>query len=360
MPAKTNVTINGIDYYQISQMIDGKRKWFRGSSKGDAERQRREYLRKIDAEKQAEKEEYYNTLFRDRANQYISSALRVSQAYSKGTRDHYESTYHLHIENTWLAKMKLSDIKAADIQRFYNELDVSSSVIKSINKFLTGFYKWATKNEYAHNVLSAVEMPQKPENKQSDGIVVWESDEIKKITAAIEGHRLSFLVYVLLYTGARISEALALKYSDIKDDTISINKQYYKGEMTAPKYNSSRNIPMNDVLLDEFKKHKAFHEKEMRENGYKTEYIFTTNTGKLCDRSNIRKSLNRVYEKNNIPCKKTHAYRATFCTALLRNKTPLEVAANLMGHKDPKVTAKHYALIKDDTKRDAINNISFN
>ena len=95
----------------------------------------------------------------------------------------------------------------------------------------------------------------------------------------------------------------------------------------------------------------------MARYGYQTEYIFTTRTGKLLDYHNVRDSFVRFYKRNEIPEKKLHAYRATFCTKLCRAGVPLEVVSKLMGHKNISITAKHYALVKNDTQTEAINKL---
>ena len=157
----------------------------------------------------------------------------------------------------------------------------------------------------------------------------------------------------------RISEAMALKYSDIENDVINVERQYVFGEIKPPKYNSCRQIPMHPELKKAFEEHKAWHEAEMIKNGYDTDYVFTTSTGKLYDHSNLRTALKRFYAKNKIPYKHPHAYRATFCTNLCRNGAPLEVTSKLMGHKSLEVTAAYYAQVRQDSKVDAINLLKF-
>ena len=255
--------------------------------------------------------------------------------------------------------MQASDVRPSDVQAFYNSLDVSMQTIKGINKFMSAFCKWMQRNEYSDDFMSAVEIPKKPDNKRHDGIVIWEDDEIKKIFENIQGHRLCFFVYVLFYTGARISEALALKYSDFDGNVLHVSRQYYMKEMKAPKCNSARDIPIHRDLACVLLIHKEWHEKEMKRNKYKTDFVFTGSTGNLYDPVNIRRALKRFYAKYGIEHKHVHAYRATFCTQLCRCGVPLEVASALMGHKSLEVTASHYALIRTESKEDAMAKLDY-
>lgn len=362
MATKKNTTINGKEYFRIRRTIDGVQKSFYGSSKGDAENKYKEYLEELAKKKYKQEQVYSNATIHDRAKEYIDNALSVSKKFAKGTRERYESAYRTHINGSWFDKLIASDVKASDIQRFYNELPVSSQTLKSVNKFMSAFWKWLVLNDYAPNVLVAVELPIKPDNSRHNGIQIWEDSEIHKILMNLhepEQNRIMFLIETLLYTGMRIGEVLALQYSDIKDGHIHVERQIYSGEIKPPKYNSSRIIPMHDALLDDYEKHKKWHRAEMRTNRYRTDFIFTTHKGTLYNVSNVRRRMNKFYDECGVPHKNIHTYRSTFCTQMCRCDVPLEVASKLLGHKSLEVTAKHYQMIKNDTMEDAIGKLSF-
>lgn len=366
MATKTNTKINGSDYFRIRRTIDGVQKSFYGKSKGDAERKYKEYLEQIAREKYERRMADDNATFGERAEEFAVNVLSVSQKYAKGTISAYLSVYRLHVKDSCLSEMKMKDVRASDIQKFYNELDVSQHKIKSIHKFMSAFYKWLVLNNYSVNVLVGVEIPRKEDTTRHDEIIVWEDDEIKKMLDALDAlesrqnrHRQHFMLYVLLYTGMRISEVLGLKYSDIYDGIIHVERQYYLDEIKPPKWNSKRQIPMHKVLKREYETHKAWHEEEMIRNKYHSDYVFTTSTGELYYQASVRKALKRFYKRYDIPYKHIHAYRATFCTNLCRCGVPLEVASKLMGHKSMEVTAAHYALVRTDTLQDAIDAFAY-
>ena len=156
----------------------------------------------------------------------------------------------------------------------------------------------------------------------------------------------------------RIGECLGLKYADIWDDAIHVLRQYNLGTIKPPKYNSKRDIPMHPELIRYFEMHKAWHEEEMRSQGYKTEYVFTTKKGTLYDVHDLGRAFKRFYKRQGIEYKNFHVYRATFCTNLCKAGVPLEVASKLLGHKSLEVTAEHYALIHKETKRSAIEKLN--
>lgn len=351
---KTNTRINGKDYYRIRKVIDGKSKTFYGRTKADAEKKYDDYLRERYTDASTRLQIQFVASFSEKASIYITEVLKPSAKYATATKERYSNAYYTHIKGTWLDRMRLSDIRASDIQHFYNELDVSKQTLATVNKFMRAYNKWLILNEYAHDFLSAVDIPRKPENKRHEDVVVWEDDEIKTILENMDGHRLRFLVYVMLYTGARISEAIALKHSDIYDGSIHIERQCYCGEIKEPKYNSKRAIPMHEDLVGAYREHIEWQKADMEKNGYVTDLLFTTSNGTMYDAVDVRRSLRRFYDAHGMPNKTPHTYRATFCTRLCRNGVPIEVASNLMGHKSIEVTAKHYTHIRGDAKDDAI------
>lgn len=357
--AKTNTSINGHDYYRIRKKIDGKTKSFYGTSKGDAERKYRDWLEKHYRDGAVRLSEPVRATFSELSRIYINEVLNPSQKYALATKDRYANSYYTHIQGAWLDKMPVAEIRATDVQRFYNGLEVSKQTLATVNKFLAGFNRWLTLNEYAPDFLSAVEIPMKPENKRHDGIVVLSEEEVRSILGSIKGHRLCFLVHVMLYTGARISEAIALEHGDIYDGSIHIVRQCYNGETKPPKYGSVREIPMHEVLVGAYEEHIEWQKQDMKEHHYETSLLFTTSTGKMYDPVNLRRALKRFCNSHGIEYKHPHAYRSTFCTQLCRCGVPLEVASALMGHKSIEVTAKHYALVKKDTKQDAISMLRY-
>lgn len=353
-PARTNCEINGQKYFRIRTTVDGIQKTFYGKSETEAKKKRDDYLKSYRADALERSQMDVRATLGDRAEQFIDEVLSVSQKYAHATKHKYELAYRNHVMGTNLTKKIASQVRASDIQTFYNEMDVSQHTLATVNKFMSAFCRWMVLNRYSQDYMSAVEMPKKPSTPRHDGIVVWSDDEIHAIMDAIPGHRLFFLIYVLLYTGARISEAIALRYEDLDGNTVRISRQYYMGEMKPPKFNSSREIPMHEELKKAFEMHKKWHKQDMKDNGYTTDYVFTSSSGHLYEPSNIRKSLKRLCNAHGIEYKHPHAFRSTFCTQLCRCGVPLEVASSLMGHKSIEVTARHYALVKKDSKESAI------
>lgn len=359
--AKTNTEINGKKYYRITRTIDGKRKQFYGTSKSDAEYKYKEYFEEYVRNKNARRVVSDNATFGFRAKEYIENVIDQSDRYSKGTKENLKMAYRCHVSGSSLDGMLLMDIRPSDVQRFYNELDVTKPVMSLVNRFTGSFCKWLMRNEYASDFMSGVEIPRKPENKKHESIVVWEEDEITCIMDACrkaqKTFRLAFMPILMIYTGMRIGEVLSLRYSDFSDYSVIIQRQYTSSEIKKPKYGSGRVIPLHEEVISAFKEHKKWHEEEMKERGYKSEYVFTTKDGKLYASTNVRLSLKRFYKRIGVPYKEPHTYRRTFCSMLCKSGVPIQIASELMGHKDISVTAAFYTAISGEEKQNAINQL---
>lgn len=382
MANKTNYTINGQKYYRITKTIGRKlnengveipvRKQFLGKNKKEAQEKYEEYMAN-QAHGLVSSKHYFGITADDWIYNFFIHDGRVKDS----TKQLYILHWNNYLKKTDLYHMPLNEISAATIQNVYNELDAPLSAIKSINKLMKKFYRYLEHEGYARNITASLVVPKaiKSIDDEEDVIVTWTDDEINKIMSGFESadsrSRIRFLIILGYHTGARISELLALRYSDITDSGIRINKQVisratfkqgeknsYTLDLDTPKSKSSyRTIPINETVREELLRHRRWHVKEMKENGYESDFIFTTKTGGLCDQRNITRACRRYYERIGVEPKGFHTYRHTFGTTLCRNGISIQTASALLGHEDISVTAKYYVDIGLDQKQEAVDSL---
>ena len=355
---KTNTSVNGHDYYRLRvtvgyKMVDGKKKQviknFNGKNKTDAEAKYKKWLTeqaKVESAKRPE------ATFGSLADFYAENVLAVNTKYSEGTRTLYGSVYRNYVKpDVELMSHMLIDIDQMDIQLFFNRLTCSPATIKSIGKFMRLLFKWLSSGGYCADLMAGVIIPKQEQKTAKHEIVTWGDESLKILMDWSADHRLRLLLVMALGTGLRSAELRALTYSDIYDGAVHVDKQYQHGKITPPKSRASyRTIPLHPFIVAELEKQKKQHEMEMRSRHYKTDYIFTSNTGKLLDPSDVRRSLERLYAKISeaepeFEPKHFHAFRATFCTNLRKAGVRLETAAALMGHSSTDVTTQFYSAV---------------
>nr|WP_315022969.1 tyrosine-type recombinase/integrase [uncultured Aminipila sp.] len=379
MASKTNCVINGKAYYRIRRKVGVKLnkeglwvddiKPFYGKNKSDAERQYQEFQESKKLGMPKDTKQYFGIAF----DFFVYQVLVIDTRFANGTREKYESAYRLYIKPSFLSGNLLNDVQTADIQKFYNEVDCSQSILKSIHNVMGHFYKYLQHQGLSRNMTDGLVIPAKQKNskKNNQEVVVWTDEELEKILTNLGENRIRFLIVMASYTGCRLSELLALKYTDICNGIVNISKQLsldtkikqnetteYTFQIAETKTSSSnRSIPVPDLVMSELEQHQSWHKAEMLKNGYRTEYIFTTASGNFYYRRNITRACERYYKKIGVEYKEFHTYRRTFCSNLAKNGVKLQVAYQLMGHSSINVTAKYYINVDDEDKRNAIEKL---
>ena len=276
---------------------------------------------------------------------YSENILAINSKYSPGTIELYTKAYENHIKSKKITTCLICNLTSEQVQEFYNSLQISKSAMANVHKFMRGFMMWQSRNKYGDYLLDSVVIPVKPDLRRQEGIITWTDEELNIILKSEPDYVLKPLILFALYTGMRISELLGLKYEDIYDDAIHVNRQYYRGSWIPPKGNKIRLIPLHEKLS------------EIVFSKNSTGLIFRSENGNPLDQKNINRSLDRFYGRIGIPHKKFHAYRATFITNLCRKGVPIQIVSKLAGHEDIGVTAKYYASVELNQLAKAVNKL---
>jgi len=340
------------NYFRITRTIghrykEGKKvpikKQFVGSSERDAKRKYKEWLLSHEEEHVFDSTKTFGEL----ADFYAYNILAVNSKYSIGTKELYTRAYENHVRTKNITNCIMSELTSEQLQKFYNELEVSKSAMANVHKFMRGFMKWQSANKYGAYLLDMVVIPDKPRIAKQEGIITWTDEEIKTILTAEPDYQLLPLITMALYSGMRISELLGLNWGDIYDDVIHVRRQFYRGSWCPPKGNKTRLIPA----------HTKIKEMCLNHAGDSEDLIFSTVNGNPLDQKNINRSLDRFYGRIGIPHKKFHAYRATFITNLCKKGVPIQTVSKLAGHENISVTAKYYAAVDMKDMSEAVKKL---
>jgi len=379
MAKKTNCVINGKAYYRLTKTIGHKlndngkevpvRKPFYGESKADAERKYEEFLAKQNAGLET-RTQYFGVL----ADSWIKEFFVNDGSLKDSTKARYIAAWNRSVRPLDLYHLAMNKVTAKTLQAAYNDLQACGtpiSEIKTIHKLMRKFYRYVDFEGLGRDITSSLTLPKEKVNGADENISVWSDEEIRKIFNGFKKadnrfrHRL--LIVLAYYTGCRKSELLALKYDDITKDGVRITKQIAeisdgmennkmktKLAVTDPKTKKSvRTIPVDPIVLEELQIHKKWHRAEQVKNGYRTEYIFTTDSGNFYDPKNLDRALERFYKKIGVEPKTMHTYRHTYASNLCRFGVPIQTASVLLGHDSIETTARFYVNVAEDSKRDA-------
>ena len=168
------------------------------------------------------------------------------------------------------------------------------------------------------------------------------------------------IIKVLLYTGMRSGECLALRWKDIdfENKTIHIENTLTdvggKHWLQSPKTkNSNRYIGLSDVLAKVLLEHKEMQAKQIQKVGASfshKEMVFTSETGNFLDRSQLNTQFRRFVKNKSYSFATLHTLRHCNATLLINSGVDLKIVSELLGHSDVSTTANIYADVLDSAK----------
>ena len=385
MAVKTNCTKNGSSYFRATATVgrdsNGKliRKEFYGKSKSDAEAKRDEYLLGIKGGMNIDSR---NILLGKLMHTWLFETIRVSDRIKPTTFEKYEGIYRLYVKDSDIYSIKIADLKALQIQRYYNKLSEngkSKNLIENLNKLLKQFLNYSVDEGYlVKNPCMGKKIVIPGDKKAKEEVQHFSDEELKILTSNLENSVYRELILIAIGTGLRRGELLALTWKDIdlKNNIIKINKSLSKVYMIAadgskerkqiiqvPKTKGSiRDVAFPCSLLPIFNDLKLKQKKYKFKCGAsyeKSDYIFTTSSGALIDVTNLSHAWESILKQAKLPHKKFHSLRHTFATKLFENEIPLKTVSELFGHSSIEITANTYTHVIPREKSNAVEKLNY-
>jgi integrase len=187
-----------------------------------------------------------------------------------------------------------------------------------------------------------------------------------------EGLEDDLLAFTMLaYTGLRIGEMIALKWSDIdlNNHTLRVIKTYYNPTNNKSKYTlltpktkgSIRTITLDPLLIRLLLKHKELQERAIKEKLYYIDnnFIFATDEGypKTIKLLSIR--VKRILKLTKIKKQITpHSFRHTHTSLLIEANVHIKEIQERLGHSDIKTTMDIYAHMTKNVKKESSDKFS--
>jgi integrase len=243
-----------------------------------------------------------------------------------------------HIEPQ-LGHVRLMDISKVTIQLHLASLvdeGFGKVVVEAVRSRLHSMLEEAVDNEYIpKNPARKVEVP--PDAKPSKETRSLTEAEVQKLFDGTTGRDRMFW-RILLLTGARIGEVLALTRDDVQPDCLLIDetvvassvKQANGSSLKLPKGNKIREAVLSTELRAEIEAWLGTHTSRL---------MFPSSTGTLYRRSSkvIQAIVTRA--RKIIPDLQYRMCRTTFATLYVGDEAD---RTSIMGHYSPKFTLKRY------------------
>ncbi len=265
----------------------------------------------------------------------------------------YDSYVSLLAHTEPIRNKLLVKLMPVHIQKLYNSLSVlSGTTRKHLHYCLSGCLKQAVINKLIHsNPIESVEAPK----AKRKNIEIFTDEEIKKLMEAAEGYKYPVIIHIAFGTGMRISEILALEWTDfdMKNNKVTIQRTVHYS-MSAGTHtqetkteNSRRTIELFPDTMREIKKHQL----KYGQDG-KSGLLFPAIHGKhIPPTTYLRYYFKPIREKVGIE-KGFHAFRHTHATQLIAAGVPIQEVSRRLGHSRVSTTLDIYthAVETDEAK----------
>lgn len=272
---------------------------------------------------------------------WLSSAPNLKQT----TINSYRGFFNLYVLPT-LGNTRLERITPDRIQHLYASL--KPSIAERIHRLLHRAFAVAVQwNWLAENPCDRVIRPSyHPEKRQ-----MWSSFETQKFLLESTDHWLYPLWVLLISSGLRIGEALALHWGDVElGTTINVvgtlhrlEGEYVVGEPKTR--NARRKIILPSLAVDALKRQKAQQDMWRLEadSWSSSDFVFTGKTGKPLGRCTPEVALRRECIRLGLTPVTPHGLRHLHASLLIDRGVPLPIVAARLGHANPEITLRLYA-----------------
>lgn len=207
-----------------------------------------------------------------------------------------------------------------------------------------------------------------------DKLHYWTVSEVNRFLEHAKTYKdpIAFPLFrLLIYTGLRKGEALALRWCDIDFNnlTLTVNQNLSRDEdgkpfLTTPKTKKSRaTIPIDRQTAEALKTWKVEQSKRFLVMGASALVDSKALIFRLLPRSlpldvqRVRLMLVAIAKKAEVPIIRVHDLRHTQATLLLESGANIKDVQERLRHEDIRTTLQTYSHVTEDRKRETIDNL---
>jgi len=277
-----------------------------------------------------------------------------------------------------LEATRVRDLRVVDLQRYQRERLAQGVANRTVNVdtgALAALLSWAVGAQIiAENPIKTLKPLPTTERHQRRVRRALSDDEIERLLVAAAEDDAECadrgrarvpqlpLWRALLETAARWGELTSVTWLDLDADALALT---LRGEHT--KAARSRVIPVSAALADELLALREVHQRVRMRLVRPGDRIFLSASGAdwAAYTTNARRLLRRVMDRAGIARRDAlgrvvdiHGLRHTAATRMARRGVPLVVAQRVLGHSDPKLTARAYTHLEAADLRVAVEGVS--
>ncbi len=287
---------------------------------------------------------------------HVQVHLRPSTARS------YEQLIRWHILPS-LGEVPLPNLTSRQLQVWVADL-VAKGLSPRTATYTRGILHTALEEAVRLDLLAVNPLDKvRPPKAQPKVVQSYTLEEVYRLDAETASHRLGGLFSFLWQTGLRIGEALALRWEDVDLERASLrvrrNVVEVHGRMIEgqPKTAAgTREIALASQTVELLRKQQErlaiehmLYEERWTEHGL----VWPSTVGDHMSTTNVATIWRRLRDQAGLPKYGLHALRHTNASLQLQAGVGIREIAATLGHESPGFTAKVYAHVLEQTKRQA-------
>lgn len=298
---------------------------------------------------------------------WIAGPLAVSDR-KASTKQLYAQLARTHIGQSDLAALPLDRIKPSHIEACIAAMRAegrAASTVRQNYTILRAILDTAVRDELlGRNPALAITRPR----LESSEAAYLTPAQVRALLKAAEVSRYATLFALLVNTGLRRGEALALRWPDV-----DLDKQVLRVRGTLARVNgtlvvtstktekSRRTVPLSGAsvtLLEQVRSRQRHERLRAGSQWTATPFVFTTELGEPCDPRNALRALKVAAERAKLDQVGLHTLRHSAASVMLTNGVPLKVVSDVLGHSGIAITADVYGHVSPDVSRGALTALS--
>lgn len=265
--------------------------------------------------------------------------------------------------------MKMSDVTIDDLRHIQNVLlaDRMTRTVNDYTSMLNHIFQDAC-NERILSYNPCVMLKRLKRTEETARSTYHRALTVEETKQFFEKAKESYYYDVFrmaIYTGMRIGEIGALKYSDIHDGFIHVERTVtrdtcggYVIGRDAKTAAGKRKIPITDAISEVLTHQKQLN--IMLDDGVVdlSQPIFRAPMRGILKAGQVDREIKEICNDINIDIFTAHAFRDTFATRAVENGMNLKTLQEILGHADFAITMNLYAHAMDETKTREMKELS--
>ncbi|MCY4726739.1 tyrosine-type recombinase/integrase [Nocardioides sp. STR2] len=316
------------------------------------------------------------SLVRDVAAVWLAERSTGARPLSITTRRRYREVIHDHIAPA-VGSLRVREATVTRLDRFVKNVtaDVGPATAKLCTSILSGVMGLAVRHGAAATNpvrdIAKVHVDSKPVRAMTFEQVSTARSAVAAYVAGepiIPGERvlrgrsraddLLDIVDVMLATGIRIGEVLAIRWSDVdlEAGTVTVCGTIIRDDTVTPSRMArqpfTKGKKEQTYLLPAFGVEAFMRRRVAMTHGNVEDLVFPSQAGTVREPGNVRTTLGRILDKVDLGWVRPHTFRKTVATVIER-EADLRTASAQLGHGSEAVTRRHYverATVGPDTR----------